>query len=211
MMAPVSIVLGISYLGALAAVFITCGTLGACLAMTRSRSVQDCIDRAAARRARARRDTRRDYALERASGLRQTQYIALRQLVTDIERWDAHEAERLELEELLDYFVELSVSHQRCLDSLRASGTPTPAMPAALEGPRRTRCADIRARRIRQHDACEAQLDQVADELDAVDELIRLLAQRVASGMLAPMLDGTIERRLAESDEVDAAMTQLSA
>jgi hypothetical protein len=206
--APLSIGFGVAYLGVLAAVLVTSGVLGACLGLTRLTSVQRCIDQHAARAARARRETRREDALEHASGLRQAQYASLHRLVTDIESWDSHEAERFELEELLDYFVELSVSHQRCLESLRVSGAPAAAV---LEGTRKTRCADIRARRIRHHATCRDQLEQVADELDSVDELIRLVAQRVASAMLVPMMDGPIERRLAESDDVDAALTQLSA
>jgi len=44
-----------------------------------------------------------------------------------------------------------------------------------------------------------------------VDELVRLVAQRVACPSLEGELDREIERRLWELDEVDAALDQLSA
>ena len=46
---------------------------------------------------------------------------------------------------------------------------------------------------------------------ELVDELVRLVAQRVACPSLDGELDREIERRLWELDEVDEALSQLSA
>jgi hypothetical protein len=54
-------------------------------------------------------------------------------------------------------------------------------------------------------------MEELADELEATDELIRLVAQRVACPPADAELDREIDRRLWELDEVDAALHQLSA
>ena len=60
------------------------------------------------------------------------------------------------------------------------------------------------ARRLRHRDECVRRIERLADELEAVDELVRLVAQRVACPPLESELDREIERRLWELDEVDA-------
>ena len=67
------------------------------------------------------------------------------------------------------------------------------------------------ARRLRHRDECVRRIERLADELEAVDELVRLVAQRAACPMLDGELDREIERRLWELDEVDEALSQLSA
>ena len=75
----------------------------------------------------------------------------------------------------------LAVSHQRCLDSLRLAGSSDlPARDAAAR-------AASSVRRRRDHGAPDppprrvrAPIERLADELEATDELIRLVAQRVA-------------------------------
>jgi hypothetical protein len=66
-------------------------------------------------------------------------------------------------------------------------------------------------RRMRHRDECVKRIERLADELEAVDELVRLVAQRVACPSLDGELDREIERRLWELDEVDEALNQLSA
>lgn len=75
--------------------------------------------------------------------------------------------------------------------------------------PRRRR--EIIARRVRHREECLQRIDRLADEIDAADELIRLLAQRAACPSAESELDREIDRRLGELDEMDAAMRQLSA
>jgi hypothetical protein len=67
------------------------------------------------------------------------------------------------------------------------------------------------ARRLRHRDECIRRIERLADELEAVDELVRLCAQRVACPAVDAELDREIERRLWELDEVDDALRQLSA
>ena len=108
--------------------------------------------------------------------------------------------------------MRLSVGHQKCLDALRLAGSNE--LPVAIPITDANRCKrrrEIQARRIRHRDECLRRIERLADEIEAVDELIRLVAQRTACPSLDPDLDREIERRLWELDEVDAALRQLSA
>src|SRR5438128_2671807 len=72
---------------------------------------------------RHRRECERMRKLRPSGPLRQQQYCELRDLVAEIERTDADDAERFELQALLDQFVGLAVGHQRCVEALRFAGT----------------------------------------------------------------------------------------
>jgi hypothetical protein len=144
--------------------------------------------------------------------VRHQQYCDLRDIVGDIEKSDAAEATRFELQSLLDHFVTLAASHQKCLDSLRLAGSSDLPRTLPVPDPHRSqRRRDIMARRLRHRDECVRRIEHLADELEAIDELVRLCAQRVACPQLDTDLDREIERRLWEIDAVDAALSQLSA
>jgi hypothetical protein len=143
-------------------------------------------------RLRQRREADRLRQLKPTGPVRQQQYIDLRDLV--------------------DHFVRLAVSHQRCLDALRFAGSSDlPRVMPMAEPNRSTRRRDIMQRRLRHRDECVRRIERLADELEGVDELVRLVAQRVACPALDGEIDRVIERRLCELDEVDAALDQLSA
>ena len=202
---------GIGYAGVMGAIaaFIAFVVVG--VTSTRSSYVRHQIDRQVEYRVRQRRETERLRALKPAGPMRQQQYCDLRDLVAEIERTDAGEAQRFELQGLLDHFVALAVNHQKCLDSLRFAGSND--LPRSLPMPdtRSTRRREIMARRLRHRDACVHRIERLADDLEAIDELVRLVAQRVAAPDLDSDLDREIERRLWELDEVDEALSQLSA
>ena len=114
--------------------------------------------------------------------------------------------------DLLDHFVRLSLHHQRCLEAVRLAGAhDLPQTIPIGEASRSKRRREIMARRLRHREECLQRVDRLADEIDAVDELVRLVAQRVACPALEPDLEREIERRLWELDEVEAALRQLSA
>ena len=188
------------------------------------------LDRQAQATERCRREAARTKQLRPAGPVRLQQYVELRQLVEDIERSDASEAARFELQDLLEHFIQLAVSQQRCVEALRLVGNhdPSPALSTGDTSRSTTgegaRCStthadakrsntrrEIRARRMRHREACLARIDHLGDELEAVDELIRLVAQRVACPTLELDVDREINRRLWELDEVDHALGQLSA
>jgi len=202
---------GVGYAGLLGAVVATLVFLGMGASATRYRFVRRAIDRQLEYRLRQRREAERLRLLKPTGPVRQQQYTDLRDLVADIERADPEEASRFELQDLLDHFVKLSVGHQRCLDSLRlAGGSDLPRQLPCPDPHRSVRRREIMARRLRHRDECVRRIEKLSDELEAVDELVRLVAQRVACPPLDGELDREIERRLWELDEVDEALSSLS-
>ena len=207
-----AVCVGVGYAGLLGAVIAMSVFLAMGSAATRYRFVRRQLDKQFEYRLRQKREADRMRTLKPAGPIRQQQYIDLRDLVGEIERVDPSEAQRFELQDLLDHFVRLAASHQKCLDSLRlAGGTDLPrAMPVG-DSHRSARRREIMARRMRHRDECIRRIERLSDELEAVDELVRLVAQRVACPQTEADLDREIERRLWELDEVDDALKALSA
>jgi hypothetical protein len=207
-----AVCVGVGYAGVFGALIAVLSFLTLGITSTRYRYVREQLDRQFEYRQRQKRETERMRLLKPTGPVRQQQYCDLRDLVNEIEKQDMAEARRFELQPLLDHFVTLAISHQKCLDSLRLAGSSD--LPRALPLPdpnRSVRRREIMARRLRHRDECVRRIERLADELEAVDELVRLVAQRVACPQLDADLDREIERRLWELDEVDAALSQLSA
>ncbi len=207
-----AVCVGVGYAGLFGALLAVLSfvTLGTCA--TRYKYVRQQLDRQFEYRRCQKREGERMKLLKPTGPVRQQQYCDLRDLVGDIEKTDAREASRFELQPLLDHFISLAVSHQKCLDSLRLAGSSDLPRSLPLPDPNRSvRRREIMARRLRHRDECVRRIERLADELEAVDELVRLVAQRVACPQLEGDLDREIERRLWELDEVDAALSQLSA
>ncbi|HEU4733588.1 MAG TPA: hypothetical protein VFT22_37095 [Kofleriaceae bacterium] len=204
--------IGLGYAGVIGAVVAVLAvmTLGATSA--RARRVREYVDEQARARARASRECKRLRRLRPTGATRQQHYNELRLLVEEVERIDPAEAARFELQELLDHFIGVAVSHQRCVDALRMAGANAlpPASPIT-EPARTSRRRDILQRRIRHRDECVRRMEKLADELEGIDQLVRLVVQRTASSHVEAELDRELDRRLWELDEVDAALRQLSA
>ncbi len=203
--------IGLGYAGMIGALIAVLIAMALGVSSARYKLVQRHLDRSAELRERSQRESARFRALRTTGVVRQTQYVELRDLVEGIELGDAGEAARFELQDLLGHFVEVSVAHQRCLDALRLAGGELPVAVPMIDAPKSKRRREIQARRIRHRDECLRRIERLGEELEATDELVRLVAQRVACPMLPHDLDREIERRLWELDEVDAAIEQLSA
>ncbi len=205
---------GLGYAGILGAAVAMLAVVMLGMCSTRYRFVRRHLDRQAQIRERCKRESARLRQLRPTGPVRQQQYIELRELVEQIERTDASEASRYDLQDLLDHFVRLAVSHQRCLEALRLAGShdlPQTTLAIETASHRSKRRRDIVARRVKHREECLRRVERLADELEAVDELVRLVAQRAACPAIDPDLGREIERRLWELDEVDAAYDQLSA
>jgi hypothetical protein len=203
---------GLGLAGALGAIAAILGVVLLCAASTRYRFVRRHLDSQGQQRERCQRESTRLKQLRPTGPVRQQQYIELRNFVEEIERADAAEAARFELQDLLEHFIRLATAQQRCLDALRLVGShDLPHTIPITDATRSKRRREIQARRLRHREECLARIDRLADELEAIDELVRLVAQRVACPSLDPDLDREIDRRLWELDEVDAALRQLSA
>jgi hypothetical protein len=204
--------LGLGYASLLGASIAVLVVLTLAANASRYPRVRSYLDEQSAARCKAKRECQRAKLLRPTGATRQQHYNELRVLVDEIERLDPAEAKRFELQDLLDHFVRLAVHHQRCVDSLRLAGANTlPLATPISDASRSRRRRDIMQRRIRHRDQCVHRMEKMIDELEGIDELIRLIAQRTAGPELDVDLDREIDRRLWELDEVDAALHQLSA
>src|SRR5262249_31668710 len=203
---------GLGFAGIVGAMIAMVAVLTAGVSASKYECVRRHLDQQARLRERCRREATRLKQLRPTGPVRQQQYVELRDLVEQVERTDEGEAARFELQDLLDHFIRLALHHQRCLEAVRLSGSnDLPATLSLGEAARSKRRREIMARRIRQREECRERVDRLTDEIDAVDELVRLVAQRSACPTIEPDLEREIERRLWELDEVEAALRQLSA
>ncbi len=201
---------GLGWAGIIGAMLAVMTTMALGAMSARYKFVQKHLDHQAEQRERLRRESVRFKALRPTGIVRQTQYIELRDLVEGVEATDRAEAERFELQDLLEHFTSVAIAHQRCLDALRLAGAELPLTVPIIDPPRSKRRREIQARRIRHRDECLRRIEQLSDEIEAIDELIRLVAQRAACPVVNADLDREIERRLWELDEVDTALDSLS-
>lgn len=174
----------------------------ACLA-----PMQRLLERDLATRAKRDRERGRLLRLEPAGPVRQQQYVDLRDLVDGIERAHSVAATRYELQALLDQYVEIAVAHTRYRRALDT------AMPTTIElgRERSERTKGIIVRRQRHHDASKQRLDVLADHLEAVEHLVRLIAARAACPQVYDTMDAEIDRRVCELDLDDEALRELAA
>ena len=201
---------GLGWAGIVGAMLAVVATMALGAVSARYKFVRRHLDHQAEQRERMRRESARFKALRPTGIVRQTQYIELRDLVEGVEATDPVEAERFELQDLLEHFTTVAIAHQKCLDALRLAGAELPLTVPMIDPPRSKRRREIQARRIRHRDECLQRIEQLGEELESIDELIRLVAQRVACPTINADLDREIERRLWELDEVDTALDSLS-
>ena len=173
--------------------------------------------RLAARAERRRRLARREHRemlLEQAA-LPREPLCVLTDVVTRIEHEDPQAADRLELAELLDTYVQLAVAQQRFERMISAA--PRSSLAIALDGLRDCPggAAEIRreclVQRLHLWDDCRARADRCAAQMAAISELIRMLGDRlVVHGELLPTLEPALARRLEEVADHDASLRELT-
>jgi hypothetical protein len=159
-------------------------------------------------RARTRRETDRQRLLRSAGPVRQHQYAELRDLVAEIERVDPADVQRFELAELLDQFVRMVARHQRCIDWMRRAGGCD--LPSTAPKDIASKRHDLLARRIKHREECMVRIAKLVDDIEAIDELVHLIAQRGACPIEDNDVGHDLERRMSELDEVDAAFEQIA-
>jgi hypothetical protein len=199
---------------ALAAVFLAATTVTAWF-VSGSTHVQAYFDQQHTVQDRRERLGQRQLQLTRA-GVEPAGLIELSALVDAVEDSDGGwTARRFQLDELLDRYVSVAIAHQRCLHAMQATDRSLllRALAATPNGivAEGTRCRrQLLERRIATWDRTALQATRFEDELAAITDLVRLLAQRAACP--DALVDGDlVEWRLAELDAEDAALHQLTA
>jgi hypothetical protein len=186
-------------------------SFGCAYLLSGSGRFQHAIDVYVLRQRRAERRSAREEALDRA-GVGRDQLAELQTLVDEIHRTDAGRAERrFELEDLLDHYVQLAVSHEKCLRALRQTDRNelVRALREQVPGTRGGRRALVE-RRLRCWDECRARADRLAEEIATLVELVRLLGQQAACP--EPLIDHeALARRIADLEEDDDALREVIA
>jgi hypothetical protein len=187
-------------------------------ATSRLSAFRRCVDEAAALEDRQRRAHDREDRMLHAAAEHRDQYSELSARVDEVERHDGGRLSgRLELQDLLDYYCDLSVGHRRCLEVLaladrcHLSNQLDELTRRGVQNPRRRQRAEIIARRIQHWDECKARAEALSENLAVVAELIRLVGQRAACPLFDGELEREIENRLADLDEQETALKELSA
>jgi hypothetical protein len=192
------------------------------VAATRFCSFRAAIDQRVALRERLIRAERRENRLLEADSVHRDQFADLSGVVDDIERsGDGGElAERLELQDLLERYIELAVAHRRCVAAMRRADRDRMAKElstrhlAAQDGEidrlRRRRLAIV-ARRAEHWDECFERARALREELGAVAEFIRFVGQKVACPDLLRETEIELESRLGDLEATEAAFRQLDA
>jgi hypothetical protein len=191
-------------------------SLGLVAAAARWDPFRRVLDGHALARERRRREFERERRLELAGPLRRAEFAELSCLVEELEDRDPARAQRLELEELLDYYVELALAHQRLVEAVqRADRAPLWEAGAVRNGCTLVATSrqrqDILARRIQHRDECRNRAAMLADELDAVAEFLHLVSEVVSCPPGEHRPHRELERRLGELEAQENALRQLGA
>lgn len=151
-----------------------------------------------------------------AAGVEPTGLVELSTLVDLIEDSDGGWTHRrFQLDDLVERYVAVAIGHQKCLQAMAATDRSlllrSLAATPPSSSPETSRCRrQLLERRISTWDRTALQATRFEDELAAITDLVRLLAQRAACP--DALVDGDlVEWRLAELDAEDAAMHQLTA
>lgn len=194
--------------GVLGAVVWGAALLAGCAGLGWSRPIRREIDRHLAYRAEQDREDRRFDELRVTGSARHEQYRAVRQLVARIEASAPDDARRFGLQELLDELVHVLVLHARCESALVAGGElPSETMLATLS----PRGRAIAGRRAELHARCRRRVEELAEHADAIEQLVRLVAQRVACASLDGARAVELADRIDELDRIDQATAEVSA
>lgn len=192
------------------------GGLGLVAGSARAPAVRRLLDCYRDARERRHRDAERDRRLLMAGPLRRAEFAELSRVVEEVEDSNPAQAARLELQDLLDYYVALAIAHQRMVEAVqRADRAPLWESGVArgrteAGGTSRQR-QEILARRVRHRDECRTRAAQLADELDGIAEFLHLVREMTTCPVLEPSPSRELERRMWELEAQETALRQLDA
>lgn len=198
--------------GAVLAIALCALTLGAGRLLAASESFRRAVDSGEHRKQVMQRRNAWHQRLEAdaAHGARDPM-VELIALVEEIERTSPSMAKRFELEGLVDAWVGIAIAHERNLARLRTIRRDELVCRLELDRRRPGQAAavraDILARRIAAWDECRRATDRMGDEMMAILELVRLLAQRGAQADAPEKLDALRHVMVQLDDEDDALRT----
>jgi hypothetical protein len=195
-------------------------TLAAVLAVgltgtaARSRALRTWAGRHVALEERRRRTFQRARRLEAAAAERTRQFAELSRMVEQIEDDDsAVESTRLELQDLLDRYIDLAVAHARYVDASRRADLRMVSVFgedfALGDAATRKLRQELLARRAQHKDECRRRALELESELESIVEFLQLVDQKAACPVFDLELEEEVQRRLGELDTLEQAHRQL--
>lgn len=136
----------------------------------------------------------------------------LTSLVDGVRRTNPEELARFDVEDLLDAYASTAIAHRRCVSLLASNELASilaglQRLPENHPGNRRA----VLQRRLDTWLACRARAEELHDQLGAIEELVRLIVQRVAFPEVGPLLEpADVEERLALLAGEDTAAAELA-
>jgi hypothetical protein len=176
-----------AFAGVLIALAVLGGAAGATAAVLRLGRVRRWLERSAAREARREQREARERQLENA-GVSQLGLDTATALVDQLVATQPALATHLELEELLDHYVELELAAARYAGVLagRSLRRPVPESSSTRR--------QIRGRALELHHVCELRLAVTRDEMAGIVELLQLLVERTFIETEEPEADPIADR-----------------
>lgn len=176
--------------------------------LARSQRFRRAVDLAQARKRVLQRRHGWRQRIEQETALSRDELTELIARVEEIERSAPEMAQRFEVEGLVDAWIRITIAHERCIAMLRAIKRDELVSRLMVVRQRETAAAavrcDILERRIAAWDECRRRADRMADELAAIVELVRLLAQRAAQNDAPEELENLRHALIQLGDEDDA-------
>ncbi|NVB79841.1 MAG: hypothetical protein HOV81_15705 [Kofleriaceae bacterium] len=166
--------------------------------------------RAARRAKRARRDAR-ERSLPNGS-IGRDRLAELTRLVDEVEDTDPALADRMDLEALLDRYASLMLGQERVRQALAMSdrGQLQRLRDALRIDHGHAKRLELCERRLRCIDKCIERADSYADEVAIIEDLVRLIAQRVACPD-GPSAEEVLDLRLFELEIEEESDAQFNA
>lgn len=189
-------------------VFVSC-VLGMFMVMNTSPAKTLRASRAARRAKRARRDGR-ERSLPSGS-IGRDRLADLTRIVDEVMDTDADLAERMDLEGLLDRYASLMLGQERVRQALAMSdrGQLQRLRDALRIDNGHAKRLELCERRLRCIDQCIARADSYADEVAIIEDLVRLIAQRVACPD-GPSAEEVLDLRLFELEIEEESEAQFN-
>lgn len=171
------------------------------------RAFHQLLARGTRHRARMQRERQRRRQLHPTGSACRHRYDELRTRIERVVRTGCPIARKLELDELLDHYVRTAVAHHRFSNAVSRSGDSDLIWPFKLKSGLR---AQIVSRRVEHRKQCLHRVDELSDELDAIEELVGYVEQRSECPDLESPCDAELEWRLSRIDEIDSALDEIS-
>lgn len=190
------------------------------VALTRWGAFRRLVEMRLAYEHRLERGRVRDERLLEVEGRYRDELSDLTSVVEEVERSDYELARYLDLQELLDSYIDLAIAHSRCVTAMGCTdrqeiGANLGSLAGESDGSKlaalRKQRKSILVRRARHWDACRERALELEEELAAVADFVRLAGQKALCPDVEEEVSEELDRRLGDLQETESALRRLNA